>query len=94
MGCFAQGASPYGIEEMSGNVWEWTRSVREDYPYDPSDGRERLDAGDRESRVLRGGSVLNLDQDVRCGARNYDNPYYGGDHLGFRVILSPFTSGL
>jgi iron(II)-dependent oxidoreductase len=92
VGCFPAGSSPYGCEDMSGNVWEWTRSLWEGYPY-PKDGRalkEREDRMGKGSRVLRGGAFFNLPRYVRCAFRLYDGPDYWFDRLGFRVVLSPF----
>jgi len=91
VGCFLGGASPHGSEEMGGNVWEWTRSLwGKCYPYVPSDGREDLAAGDRGLRVLRGGSFIAIQWNVRCAARFGNRPDDRGRSIGFRVVLSPF----
>jgi formylglycine-generating enzyme required for sulfatase activity len=102
LGCFRGGAGPYGAEELSGNVWEWTRSLwgrdltKTDfiYPYNPADGREKLDASDEVCRVLRGGTFLNSVYYVRCANRNSHNPDFRIHNIGFRVVASPSTSGL
>jgi len=96
VGCFPEGASPYGCEDMSGNVWEWTRSLwGEDlfnpefaYPYDPNDEkRERLDAGNHMLRVVRGGAWNSLPDLARCACRDWDQPDDRLSYLGFRVVL-------
>jgi formylglycine-generating enzyme required for sulfatase activity len=97
VGCFAGGASPYGVEEMSGNVWEWTRSLwRPDsnrpifpYPYDAADGREDLGAGTNVHRVVRGGAFDDGERSVRCACRFRFDPDLRDLSLGFRVVVSP-----
>jgi formylglycine-generating enzyme required for sulfatase activity len=85
VGSFPDGASWCGALDMSGNVWEWTRSLYEDYPYDPYDGREDLVAGG--SRVLRGGAFDGRAQHVRCACRDLKRPDSRHGYLGFRVCV-------
>jgi len=87
VGNYPKGASPYGVLDMSGNVWEWTSSLFKGYPYDPADGREALHG--EGSRTVRGGSFYSLDGVVRCACRLYDliNPY---NNVGLRVASPGF----
>ena len=39
-----EGASPYGLLDMAGNVWEWVCSAYAPYPYHAGDGREDPDS--------------------------------------------------
>jgi formylglycine-generating enzyme required for sulfatase activity len=82
-----KGDSPYGCADMSGNVWEWTRSLHKEYPYDPNDGRENLEAGDNLLRVLRGGSFSDSNWGVRCACLGY-GPNFRFWLGGFRVCVS------
>jgi formylglycine-generating enzyme required for sulfatase activity len=95
VGCFPGDASPYGCEEMSGNVWEWTRSLWEDYPY-PGGAKERakreaLEAPRDKPCVWRGGAFFNFVRDVRCAYRLRDLPGSRYGSLGFRVAVLPLV---
>ena len=90
VGCFPGGASPAGCEELSGNVWEWTRSLSCAYPYNPSGDKENLDASAEAMRALRGGAFVDSSLYVRCAARDWSFPVYRSGDTGFRVVLSSF----
>lgn len=92
VGCFPQGASPYGCEEMSGNVWEWGRSRYAGYPYIPDDKRERWARGRDDGTVLRGGAYYYDANYSRVGARYRSSPGLDFRRDGVRLVLSPFSS--
>lgn len=86
VGSYPTGRSPFGVEEMAGNVWEWTSTLYQPYPYRHNDGREDVKAdGDR---VLRGGSFANSLRHARCACRLREKPTYRGNTVGFRVAIS------
>ncbi|MDM8556503.1 SUMF1/EgtB/PvdO family nonheme iron enzyme [Desulfococcaceae bacterium HSG7] len=101
-GCFPKRQSPYGCEEMSGNVWEWTLSLYDDHTCDPrTDWKNIPKITPNSNVVFRGGSFYNKLKASRCAYRGRDLPndlLFSWDN-GFRVALSPFpldseTSGL
>ena len=86
VGCFAAGASPYGVEEMSGNVREWCMTKwRDDYQDYQTDNDAEGDA----PRVVRGGSFGDDEGGVRCAFRDRYVPYYRYHFIGFRVVVAP-----
>jgi formylglycine-generating enzyme required for sulfatase activity len=86
VGIYPGGASPYGILDLSGNVWEWCSSLYQDYPYDPDDGREDLEA--KGFRVLCGGSwALSLKRRARCSHRFDDPPSLFLGNVGLRLVV-------
>ena len=90
IGVFPGGNTPEGLEDMNGNVWEWTTSVYMTYPYDLLDGREDLESDGR--RVVRGGSWDSNQDFARAASRYINTPDSRGDYMGFRVLCSsPIT---
>lgn len=75
----------WGLRDMHGNVWEWTRSRMLAYPYRENDGRN--DPAGTGPRVVRGGSWY--DRPMRCTAsyRLAYAPYQGVFNVGFRVVM-------
>jgi formylglycine-generating enzyme len=63
-------ASPYGLYDMAGNVWQWTGDVYEGQHY----------------RYLRGGSKDTYDMDLRIWVRNNATPTYYSPGVGFRCV--------
>lgn len=80
VGMYPHGASPEGLLDMSGNVWEWTLS-----PYMVKD---ELALGSREGRVLRGGSFDYFDRDAKVHFRLNSFPDFRFDNIGFRVCTA------
>jgi len=89
-GHFPEGASPYGVMDMVGNVWEWTASW-----YQPNAGTDyRSDDFGEKYRVIRGGGWggighYTLDQFYRTAYRFYIDPAIAFNDAGFRCAKTP-----
>jgi len=74
---YLRGASPYGVMDMAGNIWEWQMNYR----------------NMKEGRLgLRGGSWNHNGVNARVSIRNLNLPDFGFDDIGFRVAVS-FPNG-
>ena len=85
-GSYAEGASPWGCEQMIGDVWEWTASDFLPYPgFRAFPYREYSEVFfGPEYKVLRGGSWATDGAAVRATFRNWDFPVRRHIFAGFR----------
>lgn len=88
------GASPYGVQDMLGNVREWTASKYRPYPYVAGDGREA--PARFAARVARGASHDDSPETLRVTVRRpYEHRGLARGHhfIGFRCATSEDLGG-
>lgn len=90
VGAYPAGASAYGVEQLIGDVWEWTSSPLLGYPgfrAHPYDEYSQVFFGPGY-RVLRGGSWATHPSATRSTFRNWDFPIRRQIFAGFRTAVS------
>ncbi len=98
-GAYPAGASAYGVEQMIGDVWEWTASDFSGYPgfraFPYREYSEVFFAGTSPNvyKVLRGGSWATHHSAVRSTFRNWDHPIRRQIFAGFRLARDAEMGG-
>jgi formylglycine-generating enzyme required for sulfatase activity len=85
VGSYPRGASPYGLFDMAGNVWEWCSDWYDSDYYKKSPGNNPTGPKSGTYRVVRGGSWDYYARDLRCANRFYDGPSDRYSDHGFRL---------
>ena len=85
---FPLGRSPYGIWDMSGNVYEWCEDYHDEdyYKYSPSTNPRGPEGG--QERVIRGGFFAETRPNVRTTHRSSAQETHTRDNVGFRLATS------
>jgi formylglycine-generating enzyme required for sulfatase activity len=84
VGLYPAGATPDGIQDLAGNVWEWTADWWGAYA--ESDERNPRGPGEGDRMVIRGGSWDNFSRCLRVSYRYYVEPDVRDDNFGFRCV--------
>lgn len=87
VGSFSDAASPYGVFDLVGSVWEWVKDrYAEDY-YSVAPFQDPQGPLSGAFRVLRGGPMSQTPLELRASYRGWDEMTYWGPTLGFRCAV-------
>ncbi|MFJ9697471.1 formylglycine-generating enzyme family protein [Kitasatospora sp. NPDC101183] len=87
------GDSPFGVRDMSGNVWEWTASSSDGPAFSPVDGgRDAIDViyDQRSYAVIKGGTWTSLPEQLSVAFRGRDLALDRHFEIGFRCACDCF----
>ncbi len=88
VGSFPSGRSPFGAEDMTGNVWEWVSDTYDEAYYRRSPLADPINTAPGERKVIRGGGWGNNPWGLRTTLRHANTPETGLSMVGFRCAKS------
>ena len=94
VGSFPSGASPYGVLDMAGNVWEWVTDYYDKDYYSNSPSQNPTGPSSGQTHILKGGSFFSNDNYIRSATRDkpgsVSTESYGSGNWGFRCVYFGF----
>jgi formylglycine-generating enzyme required for sulfatase activity/predicted Ser/Thr protein kinase len=90
VGSYPNGASPYGVMDMAGNVAEWVADwYRDNYYSDSHEYTNPTGPATGGYKIVRGGSWRSDDWKLRISYRSYGFSWYTHYYIGFRCASTP-----
>lgn len=80
VGSYPGGASPFGVMDLGGNVWEWTATIADHYPGNTAASK----LYGSNVYIIRGGGWFDVKDQIASYYRNSAVPTTANDDLGFR----------